>query len=219
MSVRDPKGYYACLGLSPGATAGDIRAAFHRCAKQCHPDIHSGPYAKVRFQAINEAYRTLSNPGQRATYDGSLPVARPERFETRLYQFGEWRTELDSLALRKMRFALLLCLGVLGGIAVLLHLSGAGGPEETSPALSSPLAATSTLKADTSLTLLAPPSVQVHPVTAPPPSSGPPSVPPRTAPSENLPLSGAWLFRDLPNSKSPLSLLAREEAAEIQRQL
>ena len=94
-----PEGVLCMSGASPGATAGDIRAAFHRCAKQCHPDIHSGPYAKVRFQAINEAYRTLSNPGQRATYDGSLPVARPERFETRLYQFREWRTELDSLAL------------------------------------------------------------------------------------------------------------------------
>src|SRR5215207_5061607 len=203
MSVRDPKGYYACLGLSPGATAGDIRAAFHRCAKQCHPDIHSGPYAKVRFQAVNEAYRTLSNPGQRATYDGSLPVARPERSEIRLYQFREWRTELDSLALRKTRFALLLCLGLLSGIAVLLHLSGSDGREETPPALSFLLPA-STFNTPTSQPQQAQ-SVQVHPVTeaAPPPSSGPASAPPRTAPSETRPLSGAWLFRDLPNSKSP----------------
>jgi hypothetical protein len=113
----------------------------------------------------------LSNPGQRAIYDGSLPVARPERFETKLYQFREWRTELDSLALTPT----------------------------SQPQLK---------------------SVQVHPVTAaaPPPSLGPRQFHlgrPRVKPAR-FRMHGSF---DLPNSKSPLSLLAREEAAEIQRQL
>src|SRR6476659_5476295 len=71
MSQADPKGYYAYLGVAPSATLDEVRAAYHRCAKQCHPDKDPSPSAKARFQAINEAYRTLSNPRLRAAYDSS----------------------------------------------------------------------------------------------------------------------------------------------------
>src|SRR5215204_4244637 len=215
MFERDPKGYYACLGLPFGATARVVRAAFHRCAKQCHPDVDSRPHAKARFQAINEAYRSLSDPGQRATYDNSLTVARPEQFETTNFPFAQWRTELDECAHRKMRLALLLSLGALGCFALLLHLT------DTPPPLSFPLDRKSTtLNAHTSPPELAPSSVQVDPVAAaPPPASSSTSVLPRLAPSKAGPLSGAWLVRTPPNSKLPINLLAREEAAEIQRQL
>src|SRR3954471_24224300 len=69
MSKADPKDYYAYLGVKPSATADQIRAAYHRCAKLCHPDVDPSPWAKARFQALNEAYRTLSNPSKRAAYD------------------------------------------------------------------------------------------------------------------------------------------------------
>src|SRR5215212_5433852 len=65
--ARSP--YYTCLGLDPFATADQIRAAYHRGAKQCHPDLDPSPWAQARFQAINEAYQTLSNPSRRAAYD------------------------------------------------------------------------------------------------------------------------------------------------------
>ena len=63
MSETDPRGYYTCLGLRPWATAADIRAAYHRCAKQWHPDVDPRPEAKARFQAITEAYRILNKSG------------------------------------------------------------------------------------------------------------------------------------------------------------
>src|SRR5690242_18565209 len=69
MSKVDPKGYYASLGLGPSASTDLIRAAFHRCAKQCHPDLDPSFRAKARFQVINEAYQVLSCPSQRAAYD------------------------------------------------------------------------------------------------------------------------------------------------------
>ena len=73
MSKADPKDYYAYLGVKPSATADQIRAAYHRCAKRCHPDVDPSPWAKARFQALNEAYRTLSNPSKRAAYDSLRP--------------------------------------------------------------------------------------------------------------------------------------------------
>ena len=69
MSNVDPNGYYASLGLNPFASADLIRAAFHRGAKQCHPDLDPSYRAKARFQVINEAYQVLSCPSQRASYD------------------------------------------------------------------------------------------------------------------------------------------------------
>src|SRR5215210_1649506 len=93
MSTTDPKGYYACLGVEPWATADQIRAAFHRCAKLYHPDHNPSPQAKAHFQAFNEACRTLSNPSQRAAYDSSWRAGAPDR--TDLGPVRWRRTELD----------------------------------------------------------------------------------------------------------------------------
>jgi len=69
ISKVDPKGYYASLGLDPFSSADLIRAAFHRRAKQCHPDLDPSFRAKARFQVVNEAYQVLRCPSQRAAYD------------------------------------------------------------------------------------------------------------------------------------------------------
>ena len=122
MSEADPKGYYACLGVKPWATAADIRAAYHRCAKQCHPDVDPRPEAKARFQTINEAYRILINPLERAIYDRSAGVARPQSYAMSLRPVfirvaevaGPWFTQ------GKMSIAAVLLLGVLGLAAALL---------------------------------------------------------------------------------------------------
>jgi hypothetical protein len=53
----------------------------------------------------------------------------------------------------------------------------------------------------------------------PPPAPSTASHPPRPARSENNPLAGAWLLRDLPNPKPALSLLAHEEAADVRKLL
>src|SRR3954451_5702479 len=70
MPKTDPKAYYTCLGGEPFATADQIRAAYHRCAKQWHPDLDPSPGAQARFQAISEAYQALSSPRRRTAYDG-----------------------------------------------------------------------------------------------------------------------------------------------------
>jgi molecular chaperone DnaJ len=67
MAKRD---YYDVLGLSRGASEHDIKSAFRRLAKDCHPDRNSGDDgAEVRFKELNEAYEALKDPQKRAAYD------------------------------------------------------------------------------------------------------------------------------------------------------
>lgn len=63
--------YYALLGLTPRATPAQIQQAFHRLAKEVHPDRnpHDQAQATARFQALNEAYHVLDDPDLRQEYD------------------------------------------------------------------------------------------------------------------------------------------------------
>jgi molecular chaperone DnaJ len=62
--------YYEALGLPRGASDKEIKAAFRRLAKECHPDSCNGDAtAEKRFKDINEAYEALKDPQRRAAYD------------------------------------------------------------------------------------------------------------------------------------------------------
>ncbi|XP_062204633.1 uncharacterized protein LOC133906679 [Phragmites australis] len=74
------RSYYAVLGVQPGASAAEIRAAYHRLAMRWHPDkLANGRVdpalaeeAKSRFQQIHEAYQVLSDEKRRALYDAGM---------------------------------------------------------------------------------------------------------------------------------------------------
>lgn len=63
--------YYSILGINKDATADDIKRAYRKQASQHHPD--KGGDTK-RFQEIQEAYSTLSDPDKRAQYDNPRPT-------------------------------------------------------------------------------------------------------------------------------------------------
>jgi len=64
------KDYYQVLGVSRDADQKEIRKAFRRQARECHPDVNPGdPECEERFKEINEAYEVLSDPEKRAKYD------------------------------------------------------------------------------------------------------------------------------------------------------
>ena len=65
---------YAILGLAHDADVADIRRAFRRLARRCHPGINPGDReARARFEQITEAFETLSDPDRRRAYDAGEP--------------------------------------------------------------------------------------------------------------------------------------------------
>lgn len=66
MPVKD---LYATLGVSPFASAAEIKKAFRRLAVLYHPDKNPSAEARDMFHEINEAYDTLGDPQKRAQYD------------------------------------------------------------------------------------------------------------------------------------------------------
>jgi len=64
------KDYYLTLGLSSDATEDEIKSAYRREAKRCHPDS-SGEDSRP-FLAIREAYEVLADPQRRRAYDQEL---------------------------------------------------------------------------------------------------------------------------------------------------
>jgi curved DNA-binding protein CbpA len=68
--------YYDLLGLHPSSSAIEIRRAYWELSKRYHPDTTELPLsvATSKFQQLNEAYATLSNPARRSAYDDRLRV-------------------------------------------------------------------------------------------------------------------------------------------------
>jgi molecular chaperone DnaJ len=63
---------YSILGLSPAASAADIRRAVRRLSRRNHPDIKTGDKAaETMYRRISEAYETLADPDRRRSYDTS----------------------------------------------------------------------------------------------------------------------------------------------------
>ena len=70
--------HYALLGLHPGASVIEIRRAYRELSKRYHPYTTELPcaIATVKFQQLNEAYATLSNPERRQSYDLKIGYSR-----------------------------------------------------------------------------------------------------------------------------------------------
>lgn len=58
------------LGVKKGATEDEIKSAFRKKAKTCHPDLHPGDKkAEAQFKELNEAAEVLTDSKKRAQYD------------------------------------------------------------------------------------------------------------------------------------------------------
>jgi len=61
--------YYEVMGVSPDASADDIKKAYRRLARKYHPDVSKEPNAEEKFKQLGEAYEVLKDPARRAEYD------------------------------------------------------------------------------------------------------------------------------------------------------
>lgn len=70
--------YYSLLGLHPSASVIEIRRSYRKLSKKYHPDTttFAAAVAKTKFQQLNEAYATLSNPERRSLYDLKIGYSR-----------------------------------------------------------------------------------------------------------------------------------------------
>lgn len=70
--------YYGLLGLHPSASAIEIRRSYRELSKLYHPDTTDLPpaVATAKFQQLNNAYATLSNPERRLAYDLKIGYSR-----------------------------------------------------------------------------------------------------------------------------------------------
>lgn len=65
--------YYKVLKVKRTASASEIKSAYRRLARERHPDVNGGTEAAARdFALISLAYRTLSDPQERAYHDSQL---------------------------------------------------------------------------------------------------------------------------------------------------
>ena len=68
--MENKRDYYEVLGVAKDASDADIKSAFRKKAKTCHPDLHPGDAQKeAEFKELNEAYEVLSDPEKRSKYD------------------------------------------------------------------------------------------------------------------------------------------------------
>ena len=68
MATTD-RDYYELLGVSRGASEGEIKRAFRGLARELHPDVSEAADADERFREVVEAYEVLSKPETRELYD------------------------------------------------------------------------------------------------------------------------------------------------------
>ena len=97
--------HYDVLGVPWKANDDQIRAAFRRSVKACHPDLHAGDRnAERQLREVLAAYEILRKPQRRVIYDRLLRAERSARAQ---------RFVLTA-------FTGLICCGVIGGLTLWL---------------------------------------------------------------------------------------------------
>jgi molecular chaperone DnaJ len=64
--------HYQTLEVQPSATLFEIKQAYRRLVKLCHPDVNSTKSDSQQILELNAAYEVLSDTDQRANYDRKL---------------------------------------------------------------------------------------------------------------------------------------------------
>jgi molecular chaperone DnaJ len=79
--------HYDVLGVSRSASPAEIRRAYRRLARRCHPDAVPGA-DPAAFRSVCEAYALLSDETRRRSYDRQIE-ATPARVRPERASFGD----------------------------------------------------------------------------------------------------------------------------------
>jgi hypothetical protein len=141
--------HYEVLGVSRGASAGELRQAYLERARLVHPDRHidAGPRARAEaehaMQELTEAWRVLGYAGRRRRYDRELggPVsaeADAARFVTRSDGTLPEEVEVLDPTVRLIRgLPWIVLVLVLVGIFIFTAYAATGGTKKHAPITSS----------------------------------------------------------------------------------
>lgn len=94
------KNPYDILGVTPTASADDIKKAYRRLAMKLHPDMNPGdPKGEETFKDVANAYRLLRDPEKRRRFDaGEIDEAGAERPQQRYYRDFAQSGQADAYA-------------------------------------------------------------------------------------------------------------------------
>jgi hypothetical protein len=71
-AVMEMPNPYEQLQITPDATEEQVKAAYRRIARTCHPDVSRDPESAARFIACTQAYELLADPAKRRLYDEAV---------------------------------------------------------------------------------------------------------------------------------------------------
>jgi DnaJ-class molecular chaperone len=106
--VQEVPDYYTLLGIIRTANADQIRSAFHRFARQHHPDNFIGSPEEAErhtelYQHGSEAYRVLNDPMKRKLYDEGLEEGIARYSEDRAQEMRRSMRPPGGVALRSSK--------------------------------------------------------------------------------------------------------------------
>jgi DnaJ homolog subfamily C member 17 len=92
---------YEVLGLvfSVNLSQSDIKRAYRKRAKECHPDKNQhDPLAAEKFQLVNKAYETLSNEKEKLDYDQKIraKLLKKQQLEEMDVEMRKKRDDLET---------------------------------------------------------------------------------------------------------------------------
>lgn len=74
-AVGEEREFYKLLGIHHDATPKEVKAAYRKASLHLHPDRNKSPTAQEDFDKATKAYRVLSDPDKRKTYDAGGEAA------------------------------------------------------------------------------------------------------------------------------------------------
>lgn len=67
-----PPNHYTTLNISPTATHAEVKQAYRKLVKQCHPDCNQNTANPEQIRRVNAAYEVLGDPQRRSDYDQGI---------------------------------------------------------------------------------------------------------------------------------------------------